>query len=412
MPILTLVRAFRSNASFLGISTVNDNQRRSPMIFRSPVFWGGLAYVGFHALWANGVITNPFILRYFAQHPVEYVETAMFLVGIAALVLKAMEVRAQKKVSTGAVLPKRTTDGVSATEASSLLRLLERLPSWRQRHVYVGRLRKGLLHVQRAGSAEKLDDELKYLADEDADRAHGSYGLVRMVIWAIPILGFLGTVIGIALAMGKLSPQALDTSLPEVMSNLTIAFDTTALALALSIVLFFGQFSVDRYEQGLLERVNEQTAEELLGRFERIPDTPDGQLAAVRKSLQAILESHEQNVIHQIDTWQTSLRAVTDQWRGIQDSLHESSVSANAMQQGMARQADTLNRVVEAAGNIATMETQLNRNLSALAGAKNFEQTVMSLAAAIHLLNARLGDDPGAAAPVTLQPQKRKGQAA
>lgn len=391
---------------------MNTNQRRSPTILRSPVFWGGLAYVVFHLLWAKGVITNPFILRYFAQHPVEYVETAMFMLGIAALVLKALEIRSQKISLTETLLPKTGGAGVPATEASSLLRLLGELPRAQQNHVNVSRLRKGLLHVQRAGSAEKLDDELKYLADEDADRAHASYGLVRMIIWAIPILGFLGTVIGIALAMGKLSPQALDTSLPEVMANLTIAFDTTAVALALSIVLFFGQFAVDRYEQGLLEHVNEQVAEELLGRFERIPDTPDGQLAAVRKSLQAILESHEQNVIHQIDTWQTSLRAVTDQWRDIQEALHESSASAGVLQQGMVRQADTLNRAIEAAGNIATLETQLNRNLGALAGAKNFEQTVMSLAAAIHLLNARLGDDPTGTTPVTLQPQKRKGHAA
>ncbi|MFM2094140.1 MAG: hypothetical protein RIS70_1264, partial [Planctomycetota bacterium] len=33
----------------------------------------------------------------------------------------------------------------------------------------------------------------------------------------------------------------------------------------------------------------------------------------------------------------------------------------------------------------------LNANLAALSGSKNFEETVMSLSAAIHLLNARLG---------------------
>jgi biopolymer transport protein ExbB/TolQ len=391
---------------------VNNDQRRSPSIFRSPILWGGLAYAGFHFLWSHGFITSPFVLRYVAQHPVEYVETAMFMLGIAALVLKALEIRAQKRTSLEPILPESTAGGVSAMAALTLQEVVNRLPQWRQTHLLVGRLRKGLLHVQRAGSAEKLDDELKYLADEDADRAHASYGLVRLIIWAIPILGFLGTVIGIALAMGKLSPQALDTSLPEVMASLTIAFDTTALALSLSIVLFFGQFAVDRYEQGLLERVNEQTAEELLGRFERIPDTPDGQLAAVRKSLQAILESHEQTVVRQMDTWQASVRSVAEQWHGIQGALHENSVSAATLQQGMACQADTLNRAIEAAGTIANLETQLNRNLAALAGAKNFEQTVMSLAAAIHLLNARLGDDHGTTAPISLQPQKRKGQAA
>ncbi len=235
---------------------------------------------------------------------------------------------------------------------------------------------------------------------------------MRLTIWAIPILGFLGTVIGIALAMGNLSPQALETSLPEVMASLTIAFDTTAAALAMSMVLFFGQFALERSEQNLLDDVDALAADELLGRCERIPDTPDGQLAAVRKSLQAILQSHEETVAHQFDAWQTSLHTVTQQWREIQEGLQGSGATAAALLQGMARQAEALQRAVEATGSIASLETQLNRNLASLAGSKNFEETVMSLAAAIHLLNARLGDDRSAMAPVSLQPQMRKGHAA
>ncbi len=391
---------------------MTENPRPTSTLLRSPVLWGGLAYTGFHLLWSQGLLTNPFVLRYFAKHPVEYVETGMFMVGMAALLLKALDILFQKGQSDEPLLPRAAAGGMPATEASTLLTVLSHLPLARQAHVYVTRVRKGLLHVHRAGSAEKLDDELKYLADEDLERAHESYGLVRLIIWAIPILGFLGTVIGIALAMGKLSPQALDTSLPEVMASLTIAFDTTAVALALSIVLFFGQFAVARYEQGLLEDVNERVAEELLGRFERLPDTPDGQLAAVRKSLEAILQSHEQTVLQQIDAWQHSLHTVTQQWQEIQQTLQESGASAAALQQGMTRQADTLNRAIEAVGTIANLESQLNRNLGALAGAKNFEQTVMSLAAAIHLLNARLGDNSNLSAPVALQPETRKGHAA
>lgn len=415
MPILTIVRALLAVIYGLlspGYQTVNDNQRHSASLLRSPVLWGGVAYAIFHGLWSQGVITNAFIVRYCFQHPVEYAETGMFLIGAAALILKWLDVRAQRKALNGSLLPKPAAGGVPFTEALPLLGILDRLPSWRQSHIYVGRLRGGLLHVHRAESAERLDEELKYLGEEDANRASDSYGLSRLTIWAIPILGFLGTVIGIGLAMGKLSPQALETSLPEVMSGLMIAFDTTAYALSMSMILFIGQFALGRYEQGLLDDVNSQSAEELLGRFERIPDTPDGQLAAVRKSLEAMLQSHEHTVMHQIDTWQGSLQSVTRQWREIQESLHESGVAAAMLQQGMARQAETLNRAVEATGTIANLESQLNRNLAALAGSKNFEQTVMSLAAAIHLLNARLGDDRSAMAPVTLQPHTRKGHAA
>ena len=48
-------------------------------------------------------------------------------------------------------------------------------------------------------------------------------------------------------------------------------------------------------------------------------------------------------------------------------------------------------KVIESNDQIARLEQTLNRNLQSLAGAKNFEETVMSLAAAIQLLSARMG---------------------
>ena len=50
--------------------------------------------------------------------------------------------------------------------------------------------------------------------------------------------------------------------------------------------------------------------------------------------------------------------------------------------------------IVEAMGQVQNLETTLNNNLASLAGAHNFEETVMSLSAAIQLLSARLGHEP------------------
>jgi hypothetical protein len=65
---------------------------------------------------------------------------------------------------------------------------------------------------------------------------------------------------------------------------------------------------------------------------------------------------------------------------------------------------------VAAVGEVSRLEDALNRNLSTLAGAKHFEQTVMSLAAAIQLLSARLSDDP--AATIKLESTPRQAHAA
>jgi hypothetical protein len=69
-------------------------------------------------------------------------------------------------------------------------------------------------------------------------------------------------------------------------------------------------------------------------------------------------------------------------------------------------------RVVEATGEVIQLETALNENLHSLAGAKNFEDTVMSLAAAIHLLNTRLSGIESAAPRVDLEQKTSRGRAA
>jgi hypothetical protein len=58
----------------------------------------------------------------------------------------------------------------------------------------------------------------------------------------------------------------------------------------------------------------------------------------------------------------------------------------------MVKQGELMTQAIRVAGDVVQLEKALNQNLSALAGSKNFEDTVMSLAATIHLLNVRLGN--------------------
>ena len=69
-----------------------------------------------------------------------------------------------------------------------------------------------------------------------------------------------------------------------------------------------------------------------------------------------------------------------------------------AQQQEMTRQGELLAQVVQATGDVIGLERTLNENLKALAGTKNFEDMVLSLTAAIHLLTTRLGVAPAASA--------------
>ena len=424
----------------------------------SPILWGGLASAGFYAMVHWGPLAMPLVKRYFTNHPVEYMETVMFSVGLAALLLKAIDLLAQHAALSRSPLGAVPQTAQPLDQCDLLLGRLDRLPARRRRDYFIRRLREALQHVRTRGSAEALGDELKYLADMDAGRSHASYGLFRVILWAIPILGFLGTVMGITMALNGVDLQAPDQSMIQVLTGLGLKFDTTALALTLSMVLMFVHFFVDRAENSLLAAVDRRAEEELLGRFPQVPAGPDGQLVAVRRMAETMLQATERLVQRQAELWQASMESATVRWtqmadaageqvrRGLVGALAESlkahaqqlaaaeaaaaqenrrhwdkllqsqvqSVQMMAsLQAALGSQAEILQRAIEASGEVRSLEDALNRNLATLAGAKHFEQTVMSLAAAIHLLNARLAETPAAPMkPVKLESPRRKAQAA
>jgi len=412
--------------------------------------WGIAASIGFysalHAGWFGH--THDLVPRYCAGHPVAYLEMVMFFFGMAALVLKAVDVAGQHAGLGHSPLGMSSRTTVPIEACDSLFGRLDRLPGRRQREYYVSRIRAALEHVCARRSADALGDELKYLADLDASRVHASYSLFRMIVWAIPILGFLGTVIGITMALNGVDLQAAEQSMSKVLTGLGLKFDTTALALTLSMVLMFAHFLVDRAETSLLDRVDRQVTRELACLLPKASADSSGQTAVVRRMAETVIHAAEQLVERQSELWQASIEAAHERWTRLADdagdrlqaalaeslklharevaaaeqaaleknqrrwdelqrTLNEGVSSVTAVQDAMVQRIEVLGRAVEATAQIARLEETLNRNLAALAGAKNFEETVMTLAAAIHLLTARLAESPSGAAKVKLESSRR-----
>jgi len=386
---------------------VNNLRQWYQSVLRSPVLWGGLGALGFYGLIHGGPLQTPLLLRYFAGHPVEYMETAIFAIGLAALVMKALDVAAQHAALRQSPLGRSevvTGSGLALKQyCDSLLRRLDELPAGRQREYYIGRLRAALERVRLRGSTENLDDYLDYLADLDSARQHASFALFRVIVWSIPILGFLGTVVGITMALNSVDLRAPDESMVEVLSGLGLKFDTTALALSLSIVLMFVQFFVEKAESSLLDRVTRQVAEEILSRFPPTAAASDPALASAARLTDTLAALTENLLRRQMELWQAALGSALGNYRQAMES------ASARLQSALAQQADVLRQVVQASGEVVRLEDALNRNLAALAGSRHFEQTVLNLAAAVQLLNARLSELPQA---VRLEPARRATHAA
>jgi biopolymer transport protein ExbB/TolQ len=442
-----------------------QNKNSVKFVLRSlgmPLALGLVPFAAFLMAIKYEFINNPMILRYVAGHEISYIATGMFFVGLAALGLKAFEVLLQYSSTSLVTLEEPSAEGESPDSCGHLLESLKALPAKAQKSYLWQRFHDALLYVQRKGSADDLDDELKYLGDMDAARQHEGYSLVRILIWATPMLGFLGTVMGITLTLENFGKQDfggedLKGTMDVLLGGLYLAFDTTALALSLSVVLMFIQFFVDRFEMHLLTMVDQQVSHELVGRFETTGEARDPHLRVVEKMAERVADATEDLVTRQSRLWQGTIDAAHQRWSQLSEQsgsqleealssaldkslekysdrmkeLEEQSsdnlrhrweqwqvtLSENArllheQQKELTKQGAVMAQAVQATGDVIKLEQALNNNLNSLAGAKNFEDTVMSLSAAIHLLNTQLGQSGSRVNQVVLGGEESEGRAA
>ena len=96
------------------------------------------------------------------------------------------------------------------------------------------------------------------------------YNIIRYITWLIPSLGFIGTVVGIMLALNYAGDRANVESpelLYEVTQRLGVAFSTTLLALVMAAILVFLQNLVQGREERTLNRAGQYCLDNLINRL-------------------------------------------------------------------------------------------------------------------------------------------------
>jgi biopolymer transport protein ExbB/TolQ len=310
--------------------------------------WGGVASLAFFAVLMRRWIDSPLLDRYCMGHPVEIAEVAMFFVGLAALVMRCGGQFWQLRTLSEVVLDPIPVEREKVADCGRMLAQLQALPERLHQSLLVKRLWDAIAYVRRKESAADLEDHLHHLEELDAERANSSYAIVRIIVWAIPILGFFGTVIGITIAIASLSWEAMEKSMAEVMSGLSVAFDTTALALVLSMILMFIKHYLERLDDRLLGEVDRRTAAELVGRFEDEVGSDDPNLLAIRRMSEQVLSAVGALTERQATVWKSTFDETQRQWIDVSKaagSVVKESL-ATAVTEGLERHAKLLNEGV------------------------------------------------------------------
>lgn len=96
------------------------------------------------------------------------------------------------------------------------------------------------------------------------------YNMIRYITWLIPSLGFIGTVIGIMLALnyaGDRNNVESPEMLYQVTERLGVAFSTTLVALVMAAILVFLQNVIQGREENILNRSGQYCLDNLINRL-------------------------------------------------------------------------------------------------------------------------------------------------
>lgn len=132
------------------------------------------------------------------------------------------------------------TDGTSVLpqDAREYSRSLESLPFVEQALLLPRTLLSGLQRFATTRSIQAVSNTIKEQCDLESDRLDSEMSMIRYIAWAIPSIGFIGTVRGIGDALGQ-AHKAVEGDITGVTISLGVAFNSTFVALVLSIIIMF-----------------------------------------------------------------------------------------------------------------------------------------------------------------------------
>lgn len=157
---------------------------------------------------------------------------------MAIMGLKAQGVAAQRRLLNQPLVSIEEGRRVLPEDARKLSRPLEALPDPERNFLLPKALKNALNRYGSTGSVQDASSVVRDICDTEADRLDSELSMVRYITWAIPSIGFIGTVRGIGAALGN-AHEAVAGNIAAVTASLGVAFNSTFVALLISIVIMF-----------------------------------------------------------------------------------------------------------------------------------------------------------------------------
>lgn len=202
-----------------------------------------------------------FLERGFIPYPIVFLGFWTF----ALLWFKTRKIKLQRKPLQLPILPDDPDFILTVATVDDAMRKISENAESPKDFLLYRRVVQTLAHLRNLGQVAEVDALFRSQAERDENLSETSYALINGFLWAIPILGFIGTVLGLSSAIASFTGvltasgeiSELTPALKQVTSGLSTAFETTFLALSVALALQIFATFVRKSEEELLDDISD-----------------------------------------------------------------------------------------------------------------------------------------------------------
>lgn len=209
-----------------------------------------------------------------------------FTWGGFILLSRYLEMRRQRRAFGLGLLPTEEGARILPEDARPLQRKVEHVSAQKGPFILANLIRVALGKYAVSRSSQDVSETVRTQAEVDLGRLVTSMATVHYLAWAIPAIGFLGTVRGLAMSFTMAGSDKVNLPIAEFLgqatNHLNTAFDCTLVALALSLPIMFWIHSVQRDEESLVIDCQQYCLEHLINRIYEPEPLPDEAAARPR----------------------------------------------------------------------------------------------------------------------------------
>lgn len=236
------------------------------------LFYGSL--IPFDGKWIADMFTE--------RGPTPYAIVFLSFWAVAILFVKWRKLAVQKKALTFHVMPEEPSFILSSATVDPVLAKIYATVDDPKNFMLYNRIVIALSNLRNLGQITDVDAILRSQAEQDESTVDTSYAIVQGFVWAIPVLGFIGTVLGLSEAIGQFSGvlgaandvEKISQSLKGVTAGLATAFETTLEALVAALFIQLGITLLKKNEEEFLDDAMEYGLRYVVGRLRILPDQP------------------------------------------------------------------------------------------------------------------------------------------